>query len=171
MKSFRTLTVPSLALALLFLCGSRGLTAGTAEVINETAVGPTEIGYVEAAISRYSHPLGRGSIVISLASLGEALPPSPSCSTERGCGFVTALKPRFTVNGCSPPTLDGNQRANFAFGLSGTFCQQPNGAWSYSGSFSVTSSDGSPAVGNGTVEAAGGENGQSIVTLSGVLAQ
>jgi len=140
------------------------------QAIDETAVGPTEIGYVEAAIGGHSQPGARGSVVISLASLGEALPTSPSCFTEQGCGFTTALRPGFTVNGCSPPTPDTHHE-NFAFNLSGTFCQQPNGAWTYSGSFAVTSSDGSPAVGNGTVEAAGGQNGQSIVTLFGVLAQ
>ena len=171
MNSFRALIVLSVSLGLFSLRGPSGSMAGTVQVIDETAIGPTEIGFVEAAISRDSQPLRRGSIVISLASLGEALPSSPSCSAEQGCGFATGLKTGFTVNGCSPPTNGGKPQESFAFSLSGTFCQQPNGAWTYSGSFSVTSNDGNPAVGNGAIQAAAGQDGQSIVTLSGVLGQ
>lgn len=161
----RTLTALSLVLVFLFLCGSSSLMGQTDHVIGETGIGPTEIGYVEAAISGHSQPQRHGSIVVGIAALGEALPLSPECSAEGGCGYVTPVKPGFTFNSCDPP---GD---NFAFNLSGTFCQYPNGAWSFSGSFSVTSRNGSPAVGTGTVQAAAGENGQSIITLSGVIAQ
>ena len=142
----------------------------TDEVIGETAFGPTQIGYVEAAISRHSLPVKQGTIFISIAALGEAIGPTVSCSPEGGCGFGAPIKPDFTPNSCLPPA-QSNQQENFAFTLSGTFCQYPNGSWTYSGSFSVTSRNGSPAVGTGTVQAAAGFNSQSIVTLSGVIAQ
>ena len=161
----------SAVFALVLLLFSASLTCrafGGTEAIDEKGFGPTQIGYVEATITSHGQPLRRGTLAVSLASLGEALPASPSCSAELGCGFVAAVKPGFTFNSCSPPD---NNPGDFTFSLSGTFCQEPNGAWTYSGSFSVTSKGGNPAVGNGSIQAAAGANGQSIITLSGVLAQ
>lgn len=161
----RTLTALSLALALVFFSWSSSLMGQTDQVISEIGLGPTEVGYVEAAVNKHSQPEKQGSIVLSMAALGEPFGSSISCFPEGGCGFVTPRAPGFPVDSCDPA---GD---NFAFSLSGTFCQYPNGAVTFSGTYSITSRNGRPAVGTGTVQAAAGENTQSIVTLSGVIAQ
>ena len=163
-KLFRTLTAASVAVALLLVCGSSTLMGQTDQVIDETGVGPFTIGALEATINKHSQPQKHGSIVLSLPDLGGAIGSTPTCFPEAGCGFVTPSPSAFPVNSCDP------QGDTFAFTLSGTFCQQPNGSWSFGGTFSIISRNGSPAVGTGTVNAAAG-NSPSIVTLAGVLAQ
>jgi len=164
----RTLGITFLFASLLFLRSANG---ASTELINETGFGPTQIGYVLATVTGPSQPLRRGGIVLSLASLGEPIGQPVSCFAEGGCGSV-ALTPDVTSAYACSTRSGKNHQGDLAFDLSGTFCQEPSGAWTYSGSFSVTSKGGEPAVGNGTIEAAGGAgNGQSVVTLYGVLAQ
>src|ERR1700722_3616474 len=137
-KPFRTLTAASLTAALLLLCGSSALMGQTDQVIVETGVGPFTIGALEATINKHSQPQKHGTIVLSLPDLGGAVGSTPSCFAEAGCGFVTPGAFGFPVNSCDP------QGDSFAFTLSGTFCQEPNGSWSFGGTFSIISRNGSP---------------------------
>jgi hypothetical protein len=143
----------------------------TPETINETATGPTEIGYVEASISAGSVPVGSGTLYISLAALGGPVMPggSETCKSDGGCGFVSSQSPGFTPNSCAGPEI--GQDAELVFTFSGTFCQEPTGEWNYKGSFTLTADGTEATSGTGSIDAAASANGDSSIMLTGVLAK
>jgi hypothetical protein len=158
-------------LILLVLCTddrSWAIDGRSGGLIAEYATGIAQVGYVEATLQRRSQPVPSGTLVLELSVLGIPLPEPPPegqqyCTSQDGCGYLTTENPEVHPNGCTPAG-----GSTIRFQLSGTFCEGITGAWTYSGTFSVTS-DG--AAGVGTINAAGVPNTKSTILLSGALAR
>ena len=172
MRSGRTI-ICAVVLSSLVFGGSvfAGSKRAPGPLVEEVATGPAAIGHVEGAISKQSQPLNSGTLLVALASIGGPVPTprpnnTPMCSSESGCGFLSDVAPGFTPNGCTPPS--GGKQTAITFNLAGTFCQQSDGSWTYSGSFNTTSPN---VSGVGSIAVAGGTNGQTSIVLIGALAQ